>query len=90
MVNASFVRNVATQEANSAVASHLTSAGHAEPLSIDSTWTLMSAVLVFMMQLGFGLLEAGSIQSINSQSILFKNLLDVAIVRALAFRITPD
>eukprot|EP00954_Amorphochlora_amoebiformis_P030589 1394909-Amorphochlora_amoeboformis.AAC.1 len=36
-------------------------------------------VRVFMMQLGFGLLEAGSIQSINSQSILFKNLIDIAI-----------
>eukprot|EP00468_Gymnochlora_sp_CCMP2014_P003122 CAMPEP_0167759690 /NCGR_PEP_ID=MMETSP0110_2-20121227/11161_1 /TAXON_ID=629695 /ORGANISM="Gymnochlora sp., Strain CCMP2014" /LENGTH=633 /DNA_ID=CAMNT_0007646099 /DNA_START=8 /DNA_END=1909 /DNA_ORIENTATION=- len=48
--------------------------------ALDATWTMVGGVLVFMMQLGFGLLEAGSIQSINSQSILYKNLLDTAIV----------
>ncbi|GAB5369560.1 hypothetical protein AAMO2058_001415500 [Amorphochlora amoebiformis] len=71
MVNATFIATIARQESLEAVAG--------VNMALDATWTMMSGVLVFMMQLGFGLLEAGSIQSINSQSILFKNLIDIAI-----------
>eukprot|EP00466_Bigelowiella_natans_P012454 jgi/Bigna1/52153/estExt_Genewise1Plus.C_60043 len=63
-----------------AITQHLQDAGHTRPEAVDAVWTLLSGVLVFVMQLGFGLLEAGSIESINSQSILFKNLLDISIV----------
>ncbi|GAB5362075.1 hypothetical protein AAMO2058_000767400 [Amorphochlora amoebiformis] len=36
--------------------------------------------MVFIMQVGFGLVETGSISSINTQSIILKNLLDVSFV----------
>eukprot|EP00472_Partenskyella_glossopodia_P009942 CAMPEP_0197532550 /NCGR_PEP_ID=MMETSP1318-20131121/40130_1 /TAXON_ID=552666 /ORGANISM="Partenskyella glossopodia, Strain RCC365" /LENGTH=112 /DNA_ID=CAMNT_0043089145 /DNA_START=60 /DNA_END=395 /DNA_ORIENTATION=- len=48
--------------------------------AVDASWTLLCGILVFVMQLGFGLVEAGSIKSINTQTILLKNLLDVSIV----------
>mmetsp|Transcript_20673 Transcript_20673/g.30933 ORF Transcript_20673/g.30933 Transcript_20673/m.30933 type:complete len:618 (-) Transcript_20673:163-2016(-) len=63
-----------------AISDHEANTPHGEPEALDAIWALVAAILVFTMQLGFGLLEAGSIESINSQSILFKNLLDVAIV----------
>jgi len=71
---------VADEIISSGIAQHLEASEHISFDSVDATWVLLSAVLVFVMQIGFGLLEAGSIQSINSQSILFKNLLDVSFV----------
>ncbi|NJL03899.1 MAG: ammonium transporter [Chloroflexaceae bacterium] len=42
-------------------------------------WLIISAALVFFMQAGFALLEAGSVQSKNVANVLMKNLADFAI-----------
>ena len=39
----------------------------------------MCAYLVFIMQLGFALLEAGSVRAINTKNIIMQNLLDTLI-----------
>jgi small-conductance mechanosensitive channel len=50
----------------------------------DTMWLLLTAFLVFFMQAGFALVEAGSTQSKNMINIMFKNLMDFCIA-ALAF-----
>ena len=39
-------------------------------------WILATSYSIFFMQLGFLLLEAGSVMSKNTKSIMLKNLLD--------------
>ena len=43
---------------------------------INTLWVLFAAFLVFFMQAGFGMLEAGLIRAKNASNILMKNLLD--------------
>ncbi len=43
---------------------------------INTMWVLVSAFLVFIMQAGFGMLEAGFIRAKNTTDILAKNFLD--------------
>ena len=43
---------------------------------VDTLWVLMAAFLVFLMQAGFGMLEAGLIRAKNTANILMKNLMD--------------
>ena len=45
-------------------------------LSIDTVWMLLAAMLVFFMQPGFALCEAGFTRSKNTTNILFKNFVD--------------
>ena len=49
------------------------------PGSIDTFYYLFVGSLVFFMQAGFGLLEAGSVRTKNTKNILLKNLLDACI-----------
>eukprot|EP00469_Lotharella_globosa_P018735 CAMPEP_0167810792 /NCGR_PEP_ID=MMETSP0112_2-20121227/286_1 /TAXON_ID=91324 /ORGANISM="Lotharella globosa, Strain CCCM811" /LENGTH=496 /DNA_ID=CAMNT_0007709385 /DNA_START=99 /DNA_END=1585 /DNA_ORIENTATION=- len=42
-------------------------------------WILIASVLVFWMQVGFTMLEAGSVQIKNTNAILFKNLMDASL-----------
>lgn len=43
---------------------------------VDHVWTVTAAALVFLMQAGFLLLEAGSVRSKNSVNVAQKNLMD--------------
>lgn len=46
---------------------------------LDHVWTMTAAALVFFMQAGFLLLEAGSVRSKNSINVAHKNLMDFAL-----------
>ena len=41
-------------------------------ISVDTVWMLLAAMLVFFMQPGFALCEAGFTRSKNTANILFK------------------
>ena len=49
------------------------------PGSVDTFYFITVGALVFFMQAGFGLLEAGSVRTKNTKNILLKNLLDACI-----------
>ena len=48
-------------------------------MSIDTIWVLVTAALVFFMQAGFALVEAGFTRQKNTVNILTKNLIDFAV-----------
>ncbi len=48
-------------------------------MSFDTLWVLIAAALVFFMQAGFALVEAGFTRSKNTVNILTKNLIDFAV-----------
>lgn len=50
----------------------------------NQSWVTSNAYIVFVMQLGFAMLEAGSVRRANSSNIMFKNVIDACIC-ALAF-----
>lgn len=52
-------------------------------LAADVSWLLFNGALVFFMQCGFGMLEAGAVRSMATQSIMLKNLFDVSLGGAL-------
>jgi Amt family ammonium transporter len=45
----------------------------------DYVWTLVAAVLVFIMQAGFAMLETGLTRAKNAVNIIMKNLMDFAM-----------
>lgn len=45
-------------------------------MGLDTVWVLIAAFLVFFMQAGFGMVEAGFIRAKNTCNILTKNFLD--------------
>jgi Amt family ammonium transporter len=49
---------------------------YALKLGLDTLWVLLTAFLVFFMQAGFGMVEAGFIRAKNTCNILTKNFLD--------------
>ena len=48
----------------------------ASKVGVDTLWVLIAAFLVFFMQAGFGMVEAGFIRAKNTCNILTKNFLD--------------
>jgi Amt family ammonium transporter len=51
---------------------------------LDTLWVLIAAALVFFMQAGFGMVEAGLIRTKNAANVLMKNLMDFCFA-ALGF-----
>lgn len=54
-------------------------------ISLDTVWMLLAAMLVFWMQPGFALCEAGFTRSKNTANILFKNFVDFMLGSILFF-----
>lgn len=46
---------------------------------VDFVWTLVAAFLVFFMQAGFAMVEAGFTRAKNATNIIMKNLLDFSV-----------
>lgn len=46
---------------------------------VDTVWVLLCGFVIFTMQIGFGLLEAGLISPKNHVNIMMKNAIDVII-----------
>ncbi|MCS7306134.1 MAG: ammonium transporter [Thermoguttaceae bacterium] len=69
---------------------------HSEPIdkllsnalvAVDTVWVLIAAFLVFFMQAGFGMVEAGLIRAKNTCNILMKNWLDYCVASIMFFLI---
>ncbi|MEM9656064.1 MAG: ammonium transporter [Actinomycetota bacterium] len=59
--------------------------GVASQVILDNLWVFIAGVLVFFMQAGFGLVEAGLTRAKNVANIMMKNLMDMSAgVLALA------
>lgn len=54
-------------------------------ISLDTVWMLLAAILVFWMQPGFALCEAGFTRGKNTANILFKNFVDFMLGSVLFF-----
>ena len=52
---------------------------------LDTVWVLIAAFLVFFMQAGFGMVEAGFIRAKNACNILTKNFLDYCTASIMFF-----
>ena len=55
--------------------------------AIDTVWVLIAAFLVFFMQAGFAMVEAGFTRAKNASNIIMKNMMDVAIGSLVYFAI---
>jgi Amt family ammonium transporter len=54
-------------------------------VGVDTVWVLIAAFLVFFMQAGFGMVEAGFIRAKNTCNILMKNWLDYCVASVMFF-----
>ncbi|MGA1842049.1 MAG: ammonium transporter [bacterium] len=52
---------------------------------IDTLWVLIAAFMVFLMQAGFGMLEAGLIRTKNTCNVLMNNFLDFCMASTAFF-----
>ncbi len=58
--------------------------GATNTVGLDAVWVLLSGVLVFFMQTGFAMLEAGLVRQTGAINCLLENFIDAAIT-AIAF-----
>ncbi len=58
--------------------------GGTNMINLDIVWVLLAGVLVYFMQAGFAMVEAGFTRAKNASNIIMKNLMDFAI-GSLAF-----
>jgi len=72
MLAADVTANAASSAANASFAATMEA-------NLDILWLLFGAYLVFFMQAGFALLEAGSVRAKNTKNILLKNVLDACL-----------
>lgn len=56
-------------------------------MSIDTLWVLIASALVFFMQAGFALVEAGFTRQKNTVNIMTKNIIDFALGSLLFYMI---
>lgn len=56
-------------------------------VSLDTVWVLVAAFLVFFMQAGFGMVEAGFTRAKNACNILTKNFMDYCVASLSFFAI---
>ncbi len=61
--------------------------GAALAVSVDTLWVLLAAFLVFFMQAGFGMVEAGFTRAKNACNILTKNFLDYCVASLMFFAV---
>ncbi len=54
-------------------------------IGLDNVWVLIAAFMVFFMQAGFGMVEAGFIRAKNACNILTKNFLDYCTASIMFF-----
>lgn len=62
-----------------AVQAQMTELNNTTILTANNVWMIISALLVFLMSLGFGCVESGFTQAKNTVNILFKNTVDTCI-----------
>lgn len=48
-------------------------------IGINAAWKLNNTFIIFMMQLGFALMECGAVRGKHINSVLLKNLADVLV-----------
>jgi Amt family ammonium transporter len=48
-------------------------------IALDTVWMLMAAFLVFFMQAGFAMVEAGFTRAKNASNIMMKNMMDFSV-----------
>jgi len=53
--------------------------GYARTVDMDAFWLITNAVFVFLMQLGFMLLEIGSVRASHAKAICTKNFIDFLV-----------
>ncbi|HAA56051.1 MAG TPA: ammonium transporter, partial [Myxococcales bacterium] len=54
----------------------LAASGNVKVNALNTFWVLLAAFMVFLMQAGFGMVEAGLIRAKNAANILMKNMMD--------------
>ena len=69
----------AAEESAAAPAPATMEAVEAVQINLNVVWTLIAGILVFVMQAGFALVEAGLTRAKNTSNIMMKNVMDFVI-----------
>jgi len=69
----------AAEESGAATAPATMEAVEAVQINLNVVWTLIAGILVFVMQAGFALVEAGLTRAKNTSNIMMKNVMDFVI-----------